>query len=147
MSENKTYYKMKLIPSEEGLSLWVTRWICLRETEHIAYCVPESVMTILRIRARQENQSLYDAAKKEKYCRRIHKTCSRIAFPTEQKAFENLSFLKRRQLNHLKRDQVFIERFLEDIKEKTIADFPPDEWGHRVLPETEDLVHDYYCFD
>lgn len=147
MHENKTYYKMKLIPSEDGLSLWVTRWICIRETEHIAYCVPESVMRGLQITARGQGQSLYDAAKKEKYCRRIHKTCSRIAFPTEQEAFEHLRFLKRRQLNHIKRDQIFIERFLEDTKNKTITDFLPDRLGDRVLPDTEELVHEYYHFD
>lgn len=147
MAEQKIYYKMTLAPTEDGLSIRVRRWVSIRETLCMDYCVPESELQGVQIRSRIDNKTLFEAAKNEKYCRRIHKTNSRIAFPTEQAALENLRFLKRRQLGHMERDQRFIQRFLDDTREKDIDDFPADRWGLRTLPDTDELVHEYYHFD
>lgn len=147
-----TYYKMTLEVTEDGLVLYTKRYVSIRETPRIHFCVSDwdagrylyncPTGTTLLAYAKERKLKLY----------RIHKTDSRIAFPTQEKAFEHLLWMKRLQRKHLERQQKVVAKFLELVEDKKLEDFPKDGFFgsqdySRTLPDTLDFVLSLYRFD
>lgn len=146
------FINMKLTESFNGLVLRPEKFISIRETEYIHWCIREEDKQKLRINNRQSGHTDYQHAKQIGIkLFRIYKSGSRIAQETPEKALERLIFLKRKQLQHLRRDISFIELFLDRANENG-----NDFWSKcekefysecRVIPKTADTVAKYFVFD
>jgi len=136
------FYKMSLEATEEGLAIFTRRYVSIRETEQMHFCVSEhdhkrlSVTKDKSAFAKELGLKIY----------RVHKRGSRIADATEQQAFEQLKIRKKRQIIHLMRNLAIVERFVADTEGKDLDSFP-DDGSLRVLPETSRLVNTHYRFD
>lgn len=135
---SKVFYKKVLIPADQGLEILTKIFISIRETPCFHYCMPKFEYDMLRV-LRRKDESTWDYAKRRKALKRISKSSSRFAFESEEQALKHLKFLKRKQLSHMKRDALFIERLLST----------PDEQlsKNHLIPETKELVHEHYVFD
>jgi len=140
----KLFYKMKLYADECGLRVKTIEYACIHETKCVYFVVEKSWSRRLRAMCRGGDLTPVQWARKHKpkAVKQIHKRHSRIAFETKDKALEHLRFLKRKQLNHMKRDIQFVEAFLdcEDLE-------PPPGTNILEVPNTRDLVHSHYIFD
>lgn len=138
MSE-KVFYKKRLIPDESGLIVVTEKLFSIHETDCFYFCIPEFWKKILAVRNFiGETKIAY--ARRKKILRRISKSGSRIAFETETQALDHLRMLKRRQVEHLRREEAFIEKFLTaDKLEKHL------DWS--VVPDSAELVRLYLRFD
>ncbi len=134
----KVFYKMRLVPAEEGLVIVTDQWVSMHETPCYHFCVPAGEKRIMHLfHSKDETDLAY--AKRKKKLKRISKDNGRFAFDSKDKALEHLKFLKRKQLVHMKRDALFIEKFLST----------PDVQlsKNHLIPESKDLVHEHYVFD
>ncbi|SEG21752.1 hypothetical protein [Marinobacterium lutimaris] len=147
---SKIYYKMTLAPAEEGMTITTKKFVSIHETPCFHYCVLERDRGFaeLVINGKQYSGTPLTRLKK---CHirvfRIDKVNSRIAFPTEQKAYEHLLFLKRKHIANMKRDMALVTAFLEESEGKQLDDFEKNDWGWPYAPGTQDLVHQHYAFD
>lgn len=139
MSDNKIFFKCKLTPTEYGLEVWTDKFISIHETECFHFCVLEYNYRLLSSMKNSDETEL-QYARRKKILKRIDKNRSRIAFETLEKALEHLKLLKRSQLEHMKRDSLFIEKFLS----AETLEMTPDRL---LVPNTRDLVRDYIVFD
>lgn len=136
---SKEFYKMRLIPTEEGLTVWTDTWISIHETPCFHYCIQEHNKSYLSAPMNIHGKPNLQVAKGYRLkIKRVDKRASRFAFDTKEGAFKHLQFLKRKQLNHMKRDISFIERFLSDT-----SDGVPVE----LISNTVDLVNGHFIFD
>lgn len=144
MNMDKTFYKMRITPDEDGLVVITDKWLSIHETPCFHYCIREHNKGLMKITFNTiKGMPLQTAKKKGIRVKRISKDCSRFAFDTEEKAFEHLRFLKRKQLGHMKRDIKFLKLFLSeatglDALEKGL---------YATVPNTKELVHEHYAFD
>lgn len=139
-----TFYKMILSESEEGLVIFTKRFISIHETPCMHFCVSEYDYKFPRW---NPGETRIQAAKRNKMkIYRIHKIGSRVAFDSEQKAFENLRYRKEKRIRHLERDLDITKRFLSDTEGKSIDSFESDG-PYRVMPMTAGIVGQYYRFD
>ncbi len=87
----KEFYKFSIAPDFDGLSLWLHRYYSFHETPCYHYCVEEfsksSVSDCFIINNESMTKSLERRGVK---VYRIHKTQSRKAFDTKEKAYEIL---------------------------------------------------------
>lgn len=147
MSEtnHQIFYRMSTHAEESGLTIFTEKFISIRETAHIHFCVSDH--DYKRIFP-APSESMLDAAKRTGHVKikRIHKVGSRFASTSEEKAFERLKFLKMRQINHLKRDLALTEKFIELTEGKSIDEFEASG-SFREIPDTTDLVNRFYRFD
>jgi len=145
---NKEFYKCKLMPCEEGLSIYVEKYISIHETPCFHFCIQEHHKGWLaKPLKKEEGESNYKALKRMKVrIYRVAKEFSRIAFDTEQKAYENLLFLKRKQLVHLNRDIEFINTLITYGADKQFTDIP-FVGSFRTVPDSHELVSEHYVFD
>lgn len=138
MKNESVFYKMRLVPADQGLEIVTTEWISLHETPCFHFCVPANEGRILHLfHSDKETDLAY--AKRRKMLKRISKTNSRFAFDDKDKALEHLKLLKRKQLGHMKRDISFIEKFLSTPDEDLKSIGP--------IPCTKDLVHEHFVFE
>lgn len=144
----KTFYKMHLNAEEGGLTVNTTAYSVIGETECYYYVVIKFDETMVTFAAKQGSETPVQCARRLKKLKKIDKRNSRFAFETEEKAYEHLKFLKRKQLVHMRREIAFIESFLksepklDELKERR---FYGNIW--REIPGTEDLVKEYFNFD
>jgi len=131
-----TFYKKRLVPTESGLEVFTEKWISLHETECFHFCISERNRGFLYAKS---DETPVQIARRKKILKRVSKTCSRFAFDSEEKALEHLKFLKRKQAKHMKRDVLFIDKFLS-------SDLVRDGRGE-VVPDSQDLVNEHYVFD
>lgn len=134
---------------EEGLSVRTWRLYSIHETPCFHFCIAERERGFLTPAFRREGETDLQLAKRKGIrIYRIHKDGSRIAFETEEEAFEHLRFLKGRQLNHMRREIEFVQRFLEATEGKTLPDLERDTYDphQSVVPDTQELVREYYVF-
>lgn len=125
---------MRLCPTEDGLQVVTDKWVCVHETDCFYHCVPswnEGLFTVLGLKA----------LRKRKQLKRIAKVNGRFAFDTKEKALEHLRFMKRRQLIHLKREQAFVEKFLDT---ENLEGYRTD-W--MLVPGSKELVNKHFVFD
>lgn len=139
MAQNtpKVFYKKRLVTEHEGLVVWTDKWVSVRETDCLHFCVMEFAYNAFA--------KTYEQAK-ERNCKmkRVLKSGSRFAFPTEAEALEHLKFLKRRQLSHMRREIKFIEAAVTFFESGAPLE---KSRGVEVLPGTQELVHEFVRFD
>lgn len=147
----ETYYKAKLIYAEEGMCINFIEYKVVYETNCYAYCVPDRRYPIpgpLKL----EGESDYQCAKRLGIVKRIHKQSSRVAFTTKEAALKRLCYLKSLQVRHLQRELELLRFFNKKIAGLDLDDLEAvsDGKGHefyRVVPETQDKVLEFYCFN
>jgi len=138
MSET-IFYKKRLEADESGLIVITDRYMSIHETPCFHYCIPEHLKRWPQISKKKDETEL-QWARRSKILKRIHKGSSRIAFPTEDEALQNLKFLKMRQITHLERQIAFNKYFLDAGELEKVG-------RYSVVPESRDLVHEHLCFD
>lgn len=142
----KKFYKMKLIPTEGGLSISENKYISLHETPCYHYCIPDWNMGMLKVSG-EAGLSIYERAKvRNMKIHKIHKTSSRFAFETKELAYSNLLFLKKLQIIHMERDMKFLREFIKFNDESKYEDLDSNN-GQLFVPNTNDLVNKHYLFD
>lgn len=144
------YYKALMSVERGGIYVKYLTFCCIHETPSFAYCVPEWDYPISCVLKRDGETDL-QAAKRLGF--KVHRVCkvgSRFAFATREAAFEQLCFLKRRQLNHLKRDIQMVSLFLEKTQGKRLNDLQElsgfSGVSHKI-ESTEELVNRYFAFE
>lgn len=148
----KEFYKMSLGVYEDGLSVSTQIFVCIHETPCYYLCLPKHSMGFVSESMRKPGESMYQCAKRgQRRIRKIHKTSSRVAFDTREKAFENLMMLKKRQIFHAKRTIEANELFLSKCngfdcakKDSSISN-QYGEWYK--VNGTADFVKQHYIFD
>lgn len=144
---SKVFYKMKLVPSELGLSIWTDTFYSVHETPCYHFCINEWQRGFAAAGLVNEGETAFQSLKRRGVTlRRIAKQGSRVAFESREQAFKNLVYLKSRQLMHMKRDLEFLNRFLEFSKDNGLADLE-EKYTQLIVPETEDLVRGRFTFD
>tara|TARA_R110002050_G_scaffold53014_1_gene120536 strand:+ start:82 stop:489 length:408 start_codon:yes stop_codon:yes gene_type:complete len=135
------------MPCEEGLSIYVKKFISIHETPCFHFCIQEHNKGFVSKPLLKEGENNYQSLKRRKIkMHKISKEGSRIAFDSEQKAYENLLFLKRRQLRHLNRDIEFINTLITYGSDKQFKDIPI-VGSFRTVPDSHELVHEHYVFN
>jgi len=138
----KIYYKKRMVAAEEGLLIITERWISVHETPETHLCIEESALNRFKSAVSfNNNLSKQQVARKHFRAKRVHKTSSRFAFDSEDKALENLLFLKRLQLKHLERNAKFAECLLANHE-----DLQP-YGNYQLVKNSSELVHEYLRFD
>lgn len=147
------FYKARLVMTEEGMQVQFQEFNCIHETECYAYCINSwsSVPSPLK----HEGETELQAAKRMKIkIFRIHKASSRIAFKTKELAFNQLVFLKRRQINHMKRDIDLFSYFLDRTADSGLSALKQEFYPYKLqggdihtLPESTEKLSQYYVFD
>ncbi|MCP4477821.1 MAG: hypothetical protein GY818_06995 [Planctomycetaceae bacterium] len=103
--EGKILYKAILDTREIGLYVYFKEYHSIRETKCFYLCVEDWQLSLTELQ-------------QSKLLKRIHKTNSRFAFDTKEKALKHLRMLKEKQLTHIKRDKQKLERFLSNPETK-----------------------------
>jgi|GEM_PF-6039359 len=143
----KTFYRMRLSPDEDGLTIVTNKLVSIHETPCFHFCISDREYGYLqRYRKNEGDTPLQHAKRHRRRIYRISKGVSRIAFETEEEAFEHLRFLKRKQLGHMKREMSFVEAFLEKTEDGIKATRSEPELHQRVVPDTRELVHEFLIF-
>lgn len=138
--EMKKFYKARLIAGEEGLQIWFDVFIAFRETECYFLCIDERKMHFM-----SNNITTKEAIEKKIKVRRIAKRNSRIGFESPELAIENLKLIKRRQLDHFKREKEFIGFFLScEDRDYDTEDFKKDRCF--TLSGSKGLVNTHLVF-
>lgn len=138
----KVFYKMKLLPTEGGLQIWTNKYLSVHETPCYHFCVAD-----WQLQGISDDNQAYDKLKaRHVKFKRVAKSNSRVAFDTEQKAYDNLIYLKNRQLVHMKRDMEFLNVFIKFNQSHNYIDLD-DGHGAKFVPNTNDLVNEHYVFD
>lgn len=135
------FYKMDLHPEEDGLNIYTHQFTSIHETPCFHFCVRTNELSYVKCWLQEGEALLQCAKRKGNKIFRIDKKNSRIAFDTEQKAFENLQYRKQLQLRHMRRELEFCKEFLSKTEGKKFSDFSGP------IPETQDLVLEYLRFD
>jgi hypothetical protein len=137
MSGN-VFYKMRLVPAEQGLEIITDVWVSIHETPCFHFCVRNSEQRIIHL-FHGKNETDLQYAKRTRMLKRVSKSNSRFAFDSRNKALEHLKFLKKKQLYHMKRDMSFIKKFLSTSDEDLNSTGP--------IPDTKELVREHFVFD
>ena len=138
MESETVFYKMRLVPAEEGLEIITSEFVSIHETPCFHFCIPKLEKQMIHIWKRSDESALVYSRRK-KILQRVSKTSSRFAFDTKDKALEHLKFLKRKQISHMKRDMSFIDKFLSSSDDDLTSIGP--------IPDTKELVREYFVFD
>lgn len=146
---DKIFYKMRLIPEEEGLTLWTEKWVSIQESPCFHYCVQDNRIGSFKFFLKKTDETPLQAAKRVRIkVKRIDKRVSRFAFDTKEEAFDHLRFLKKKQLNHMKRDSELITEFLSSTENgQALSDMKKRSELRYTVPCTRDLVRRHYIFD
>ncbi len=143
----KTFYKMTLSPTEGGLSIWTDRFYSVHETKCYYFCIHQWEKVYINTHLLSEGVTAYEQLKNRKSkFKRIHKTCSRIAFDTKQEAYDSLIYRKKKHLEHINRDMKMISAFMKFNENSGYADLKSVH-GQDFIPDTEDLVNECFIFD
>jgi len=143
---SKVFYKMKLTPTEVGLSIWTDKYYSVHETECFHFCIAEWQRGYANV-CINEGETQYQSLKRRGIkLKKIAKQSSRFAFETKEQAFENLVYLKKKQLVHLKRDIEFLNCFVSFSKNNGLNNLEQIH-GQLVMAGTKDLVLEHYNFD
>jgi hypothetical protein len=150
----KRFYKARYVEDECGMAIRMSTLESIHETPCMHFCILVNQVRQLDVFVKQ-GESKIKWLRKQKGLQwklfRVHKDGSRIAFETEEKAIEHLIFLKRKQIQHLKRNLDLVQTFLNKVDEinsnGSVVDLLSDRFGCRRLPDTEDKVREYFVFN
>lgn len=137
---------MKLIPTEGGLSVWTNTYIVVNETPCYYFCVSDWQIISVPLHCRGTEVGYEMLKNRRVKFKRIAKVNSRFAFKTKELAYANLVYLKKLHLGHLNRDIQLLGAFLSFNKGNGLTDLS-NEHGQLFVPETNELVSEYYNFD
>lgn len=146
----KKFFRARLQPEQEGLIIRYETWVSIHETPCFCYCVTDWDLKYLNcLRDFKEQPTLKNAKQSKRKIKRIDKNNSRFAFTTREKALDNLRYLKRLQLKHLKRDIEFLECFLdcEQLEDHSYKLAGLNDGLMQKVPNSDDLVQSHYVFD
>lgn len=145
--KDNIYYRAKLSLDEDGLTVVFETYKPVHVTQCYAFCVREWDYSHVVSISNVNKTSILAEAKTRKTFKRINKENSRFAFTTKEAALENLRYRKKKQIQHMKREIEFAKAFLE--KAGSLEDLPADKYNGEchAIPNTEDLVREYYLFD
>lgn len=146
MTEAKVFYQLYMSEAEEGIAVIPRKFISVHETEFFNFCVKECEYQWIKSFANKDEPLIKATKRRRNKIFRISKGNSRIAFDTEEKAFQNLIYRKKKQIAHLQRNLAIVGKFLSEVKGKKVEDIP-DHGLYRVLPDTEEIVREYFNFD
>ena len=143
----KEFYKFSIAPDFDGLSLWLHRYYSFHETPCYHYCVEEfsknRVGDCFIVNGESMTKSLERRGVK---VYRIHKTHSRKAFDTKEKAYENFMYLKKLQLGHIEKNISVLKKLIEFNENNSFSDLK--DVGHAMmLPNTKDFINNIFTFD
>lgn len=129
----KEFYQLKMYRDEDNsINLWVNIFVSFHETECYHYCLPEFQRDSLSSVFVNDGETMVQSLKRRGISfSRIHKTCSRKAFDTKEKAYENFIYLKKHHLAHLKRDIETVENILKFDEEKSFNDLIDEKYRIR----------------
>lgn len=146
---DKKFYKMRLSEDEDGLSVITTEYVPIHETHCVFFCVDKRWLSRFNSVLMKQGESKLQFAKRVGIkVRQIHKSGSRIAFESKEKALNHLLWMKKRQIRHLNRQIAFNKAFVE--KCKSLDDLTADNSYSvdcYIVPDTRELVHEYLLFN
>ena len=143
----KEFYKFSVNYEEHGLGFWVTKYFSVYETPCYHYCIEEFGQLIIHHEKLLEGESIIQMAKRKSIrVHKIHKTCSRKAFDTREKAYKNFMFLKKRQLVHLQRDIKVVSRLLQFDESNSYSDLVYQD-RTMLMPNTKGFIDENIKFD
>lgn len=144
---SKLFYKLSIGTDFDGLSLWVHKFVSFHETPCYHYCVDEFSKSVVSSVHISGNETMVQSLKRRgvKF-HRIHKTCSRKAFDTKEKAYDNFMYLKKLQLKHLENNISIIKKLVEFNDVSSFSDLK-DEGHAMLLPNTKDFINGMFTFD
>lgn len=137
IESQKVLYQAKESATLEGYKILFFQWNVERETPCYYFC------SDARYKGKIGNLKL----------KKIHKTCSRFAFDTKQKALDNLIIKKKHQLWHAVRTKAVIGELLKHIDGKKVDDFKAveNQYYNMIdaieIPDTEAVVNEWFIFD
>lgn len=147
MDGREIFYRMRHAIDEQGINVITKKLVSIHESECWHWCVERSRVGYIRSRQR-EDESLLQAAKRGgAKIYKVAKEGSRVAFKTRPQAFDHLMMLKRKQINHMKREIEILEVLAEKAAGLDIESIKPGRYGERVIPDTHEVVHNHYLFD
>ncbi len=144
----KMFYSMKLFPAEYGMEIYKTTFYAFHETPCFYFCCDEFNLNRMNCYPKIDKETQSQKAKRSRVdIKRIAKTGSRIAFDTEEKAFNHMIFMKERQVTHLKKQLEGLDLSLNLLSGKRFKDLPKDAYGSTVIEGTQEFVSENYRFD
>lgn len=141
-----TYYKAKLIPQEEGLTVWFDVYKPIHQTEHFYFCVNALMFHQAKNVIRNEpDKNPVTAVKASGFIKvyRIDKISSRIGKPTPEAAVDELIMRTELRIGHLQRDLKFCKAFLQNSNKLSVS-YESDKQLAMKVGNTKSLVHEYY---
>lgn len=143
----KEFFKFSIAPDFGDLSLWLHRYCSFHETPCYYYCVEEFSRGMVSDRFIVNGESMVKSLERRGVkVYRIHKTQSRKAFDTKEKAYQNFMFLKRLQLGHVERNISVLKKLIEFDERNSFSDL--NDAGHAMLlPNTKGFVNNIFTFD
>lgn len=144
----KKFYSMRLLPSEYGMEIFKTTFYAFHETPCFYFCAEEFNLNMMNCCRNFDKETQFQKAKRSRIeIKRVSKTGSRIAFDTEEKAFNHLIFMKEKQITYLKRDLEQLDLSLNLLSGKRFNDLPKDRYGSVIIDGTQEFVSENYRFD
>ena len=137
----KELYRMHLSAGTDSIYVRCEVWCCIHETECFWFCVNSAEIGIFSILNKGEDLTLQRAKKSKILVKRIHKSRSRFAFESKDKALDNLMFRKRKQNEHLSRQLKENNLFIENCK--SIKDLI-ESFGLLKVPNTKEYCRETY---
>lgn len=147
MSERQIFYRMRHAIDEQGINVITSELVSIHESECWYWCVDKSRLGYIQGRQLEGEALLQTAKRSREKVWKVAKLGSRVAFKTKPEAFDHLLMLKRKQIAHMKRELAILEDFTSKAAGLDIQSIKPGSYGERVIPETQEVVHEHYLFD
>lgn len=148
MSNHDVFYKMRTAVDEDGINVITTELVKIHDSHCWHWCIEKRRIGYVKGIAERNDESMLKAAKRNRdKIYKVAKEGSRVAFETPQQAFLHLLFLKRKQIGHMKREIEILEEFTSKSEGLDIESIRPGGYGQRVVPDTQEVVHNNYLFD
>ena len=142
---SKRYYKYKLSASEDGVTYYLSTYKSFYETPCYHYCIPEYSMSASDPFIKDGETILQSIKRRGVKFKKIHKTQSRIAFDTKEQAYDNCIYLKKLQLEHLKRSIKLINLALSEHDSSGFSGLI--DHGYTLVAEsTAEKINEMYTF-
>lgn len=142
MSHPTYLLRKTLNAGEDGLYIATERWQVVKESAQFYYCISEKTAAKINDRV-EKGGDPYNLTRRlfPDEIKKTKKNARRFAFATDEDAFKHLVFMKKKHLGHLQRSMAFCMAFLDAARSGQIDANSID------VPETKELVHQYFRWD
>lgn len=137
----KELYRMYLNTGTDSIYVGYETWVCIHETKCFWFCANSVEIGIFSNLNNGKGLTLQEAKKLKILVKRIHKSGSRFAFESKEKALNNLLYRKRKQNEHLSRQLKENNLFIENCK--SIKDLI-QSFGLLKVPNTKEYCREAY---